>query len=255
MTNLLGDTTVDAFLGGALSIEQPAQGYRAATDPVLLAAAVPAHAGQSVLELGCGVGTASLCLGSRVPNLKLIGVEVQDGYAELARANALRNGIEIQVVTADLAGLPDDLRAQSFNHVMFNPPFFDRSTGSAAQDPGRETGLGEGTPLAVWMEVAARRILSGGTLTIIQKAARLPDLLTCLPATMGSVTIWPLTKSPKDAPGRVILTAIKGGRAAFKLAPAQTIHMPESGVSGRRAYTPTVDAILRDGISWPWVTH
>ena len=37
--------TRDGFLGGRLAILQPRDGYRAATDPVLLAAAVPARAG------------------------------------------------------------------------------------------------------------------------------------------------------------------------------------------------------------------
>ncbi|MBL4768768.1 MAG: methyltransferase, partial [Rhodobacteraceae bacterium] len=45
---------------------QPRKGYRAGIDPMLLAASVPAHAGQSVLELGCGAGAAILCLATRV---------------------------------------------------------------------------------------------------------------------------------------------------------------------------------------------
>ncbi|WP_348656358.1 methyltransferase, partial [uncultured Sulfitobacter sp.] len=69
--------TRDAFLGGKLHLWQPRKGYRAGVDPVLLAATVPAQAGQRVLELGCGVGAVSLCLGARVPGLQLTGVEIQ----------------------------------------------------------------------------------------------------------------------------------------------------------------------------------
>ena len=61
----------DKFLCGRLRLLQPLQGYRAATDPVLLAAACPAEPGQSVLDLGCGAGAAALCLGARVPGLTL----------------------------------------------------------------------------------------------------------------------------------------------------------------------------------------
>ena len=55
------DLTDDGFLDGRLRILQPKAGYRAATDPVLLAAFAPAEPGQSVVELGCGTGVASLC--------------------------------------------------------------------------------------------------------------------------------------------------------------------------------------------------
>jgi tRNA1Val (adenine37-N6)-methyltransferase len=56
------DLSDDKFLMGRLRLLQPLRGYRAATDPVLLAAACPATPGQSVLDLGCGAGAAALCL-------------------------------------------------------------------------------------------------------------------------------------------------------------------------------------------------
>ena len=87
------DLTDDAFLSGRLQLLQPRKGYRAATDPVLLAACVPAKAGQSVLDLGCGAGTASLCLAIRVPGLRHAGLELQPDYADLARQNASPLGV------------------------------------------------------------------------------------------------------------------------------------------------------------------
>ncbi len=41
------DLTDDAFLGGRLQLWQPISGYRAATDPVLLAASVAFVAGSA----------------------------------------------------------------------------------------------------------------------------------------------------------------------------------------------------------------
>jgi tRNA1Val (adenine37-N6)-methyltransferase len=51
----MDDLTRDAFLCGKLHLWQPRTGFRAATDPVLLAAACPAQPGDSVLDLGTGV--------------------------------------------------------------------------------------------------------------------------------------------------------------------------------------------------------
>jgi tRNA1Val (adenine37-N6)-methyltransferase len=83
------DLTHDAFLCGKLHLWQPRRGYRAATDPVLLAAACPAQPGQSVLDMGCGVGAAALCLGARVPDLRLYGLELQSGRYAAGLAHRL----------------------------------------------------------------------------------------------------------------------------------------------------------------------
>ena len=135
--------TEDGFLGGRLRIRQPKRGYRAGMDPVLLAAAVEARAGERALELGCGVGVALLCLLHRVPGLHGTGVERQGDLAALAEVNARANGAAARIVTADVAALPAALKVESFDHVLMNPPFFERHAGSAAADAGREAGRGE----------------------------------------------------------------------------------------------------------------
>lgn len=244
--------TCDLFLGGRLRICQPESGYRAGVDPVLLAAAVPAAPGHSVLELGCGVGVASLCLGSRVANLRLTGVDLQPDYAALARRNAAANGIALDVVTADLAALPTDVTAQSFDHVIANPPYFQRTRGTAATEAGRETALGEGTPLAAWMETATRRLAPGGWLSVIQRAERLPDLLKALSDRLGSAEVLPLAPREGRAAKLVILRARKGGRAAFRLHAPLVLHEGPHHVRDGDSYTPIVSAILRQGAALPW---
>ena len=129
------DLTHDAFLGGKVHLWQPRKGYRAATDPVLLAAACPAKTGQTVLELGCGVGTASLCLRSRV-DVRLSAIELQPAYADLARRNATEANYEMEVIDADLSQLPTDIRTRSFDHVILNPPYY--GPGTASPDSGRD---------------------------------------------------------------------------------------------------------------------
>ena len=89
-----GAESQDALLGGRVRLYQPTRGYRAAIDPVLLAAAVPATAGSRVLDLGCGVGAAALCLLARVPEARVTGLELQPELAELAERNARLNGRE-----------------------------------------------------------------------------------------------------------------------------------------------------------------
>ena len=87
------ETTLDGLLNKRLLVEQPSEGFRIAVDTVLLAAAVPARAGQHVLDFGCGVGGAMLALACRVPGIKVTGVEIQDELVRLCEGNIERNNL------------------------------------------------------------------------------------------------------------------------------------------------------------------
>ncbi|MGR3509591.1 MAG: tRNA1(Val) (adenine(37)-N6)-methyltransferase [Sulfitobacter sp.] len=238
-----GDLTHDAFLGGKLYLWQPRKGYRAGVDPVLLAATVPASPGQRVLELGCGVGAASLCLGTRIAGLRLTGVELQPAYADLAR----RNSPEFEVVVADLADMPLALRERQFDHVLANPPYFDRDASVAAKNRGRETALGEQTPLETWVKMAARRLAPKGQAHFIHRAERLPDLIRALPKDMGSIEVLPIAPRVGRLAELVILRARKNGRAAFRLNPPLVMHQGPVHVSDGDSFVSKVRAVLRDG--------
>ena len=226
------------FLGGQVRLWQPKDGYRAGVDPVLLAASVPARPGQRVLELGCGAGQILMCLGTRVPGLQLTGVELQPSYAALARRNASENDIQVEVHEADLSGLPQDLRQQQFDHVIANPPYYARGAHSSASDPGRATALGEQTPLAIWFEVAAKRLAPQGYLNMIQRIDRLPEMLIACNGRLGSIEVLPLAARVGRAPELLILRARKSGRAAFRLHAPLILHEGERHETDGESYRP-----------------
>jgi tRNA1(Val) A37 N6-methylase TrmN6 len=241
------DLTHDALLGGRVRLWQPRSGYRAATDPVLLAAAVPARAGQRVLDLGCGAGAAALCLAARVPGLALSGLELQPAYAALARRNAAEAGVPLCVVEGDLAAMPAELAAGSFHHVIANPPWFRPGGGPAAQDPGRETAQREATPLGLWVEAGVRRLAPGGWLSVIHLADRLPHLLAALDGRMGSVEVKPLAPRAGRPAGRILLRARKGGAAPFRLHAPLILHEGPAHDGDRDSFAAAALAVLRDG--------
>lgn len=246
------DLTLDAFLGGRLALWQPTAGYRAGIDPVLLAASVPARPGQSVLDLGCGAGAAALCLDARVKGLTLAGVELQPAYADLARRNAAAAGADFEVVTGDLAALPAPIRARSFDHVLANPPYFDEGAHSDPVDKGRAVARSEVTPLAEWVETAAKRLAPRGYLHLIHRAERLPDLLTSAQRHLGSLEVLPLSARAGRAPELMILRARKSGRAAFRLHHPIILHSGERHIRDGESYTPGIVAVLRDGAALTW---
>ncbi|WP_108860732.1 tRNA1(Val) (adenine(37)-N6)-methyltransferase [Ruegeria sp. Alg231-54] len=251
--NLFSDSelTQNDFLGGRVRLLQPRAGYRAGVDPVLLAAAVPATRGHTVLELGCGAGAAILCLLARVPGLQAVGVELQASYAELARRNAAENAAPLEVVEADLSALPATLKQRQFDHVIANPPYYRAGAHSPADDPGRRIALGEQTPLETWVECAAKRLAPRGYLHMIKKANRLPDMLMACEGRLGSVEILPLAARAGRKAELVILRARKGGRADFKLHAPVVLHDGDRHERDGESYTPQVSDVLRKGTSLP----
>lgn len=241
------DLTTDAFLGGRLRLRQPRHEYRAGVDPVLLAAAIPARAGDSVLDLGCGAGAAALCLATRVPGVKVTGLEVQPPYAALAVENARLNDLALEVVTGDLSDMPATLRSRQFAHVMANPPYFDRTESLAARDAGRETAMGERMPLATWVTAAAKRAAPKGTVTFIQRAERLPALLEAASGRLGSLEVLPLIPRRGRLARLVVVRGRKGGRGAFRLHDGWLLHEGRVHPGDHEHYTQASRAVLREG--------
>lgn len=237
--------SLDKFLCGRLRLFQPIQGYRAATDPVLLAAACPAKANEWVLDLGCGVGAAALCLGSRIPPLQLVGLELQPDYAELARRNAQLNGIEMEVHEGDLTHMPKVIR-RDFDHVIANPPYYPAG-GSPSPVAGRARAMQVMTPLADWVGAASRRLRPNGWMTMICGTDGLPEVLSSLGTKLGSVSVLPLAAREGRAALRVIVQARKGGRGAFRLLSPFVIHEGLAHDGDRESYTVAANAVLRDG--------
>ncbi len=238
------DLTCDGFLGGRLHLWQPKAGYRAATDPVLLAAFVSATAGQSVLDLGCGAGAAILCLMKRV-DIRGYGIEIQGGYAELARRNAVENGLELTVFEGDVDSLPVALRALEFDHVIANPPFYPRESHTGPRDGGRDLAH-RGDGLAGWIDTGLRRLRGGGTLHLVHRAEALAEILAALGDRVGAVRILPIAAREGRAAGRVLVSAKKGSKSALELLTPLVLHAGEAHGSDGEDFTARARGILRD---------
>lgn len=237
-------TTTDALLGGRLTIRQPAQGYRVAIDPVLLAAAVDAHAGEQVLDLGAGVGAAALCLAARVEGVAVVGVELQAALVDLAVANIADNRLQsrVRAVCGDITRLAPALAIETFDHVMANPPFEVAGTGTRSEDASKDAANVEGeAELAEWIQAAFRYVKPRGSVTFVHRADRLPAVLEAFARHGGGTTVFPLWPRARVDAKRVLVQALKGSRAPARLAAGLFLH----GEGG--AYTAAAEAVLRDG--------
>jgi tRNA1(Val) A37 N6-methylase TrmN6 len=223
MTDPAGEFTEDAFLGGRLRLRQPKSGHRAGHDAMLLAAATSARSGDRVVDFGAGIGAAGLAVARRVAGIELVLVEIDEALAELARGNAASNAIPADVIVLDITSAADAFAASglppdSVDVVLMNPPFNDPVRHRASPDKAREIAhVATAATLGTWIHAARRILQSGGVLTLIWRADGLAEVLAALDRGFGNLAILPVHGDAKKPAIRVLVRAVKGGKAPTQM--------------------------------------
>ena len=213
----------------------------------MLAAAVPARPGDTVLELGCGSGAAFLCLLARCPSLRVTAVERQPVLAALAENNVATNGHagRVQVRAGDIAAPATMAGLSGLDHAMANPPWW--PDGTAPPDPGRAaaTHLSGGVGLDTWVGVLASPLRHGGSATVIVPATLLEQALSAMKAAgLGGLVVYPLWPRAGTEAKRLILSGRRGSRGLTRVLPGLVLH------DGPR-WTAAAEAVLRDAGALP----
>lgn len=235
------ETTRTGLLGGRVTCVQPSSGYRAAIDAVLLAASVPAAAGEHVLDIGTGVGSAALCLASRVDGLTLSGMDLQPQLIKLATQGAALSQLAgcVNFETGDLLSPPKGITRHKYDHVMANPPYVEAGTGTVPDDQIKRISTIEGkAKFADWVKMAANTLKTKGTVTFIHRADRLDGLLADLTRRFGGICVYPLWPKAGEPARRIILQATLGSAAPVAILPGLVLHSPDG------SYTPQTQQIL-----------
>ncbi|MBP9752391.1 MAG: methyltransferase [Proteobacteria bacterium] len=233
--------TEDSLLDGRVRFFQPKDGFRVAMDSVFLSAAVQAEPNQTVLDVGAGVGAASLCLATRLPYIRVIGVELQREYVRLSFDNAKINNLNhrVEVLQGDLLRPPPRLAASTYDHVMANPPYHGADH-HASPNNSKATANHEGTVgLEQWIKFCLLMAKPKGMITLVHKMDRLDEVLYYSYGKMGCIRIFPLWAGDKKEAKRFILQGIKAVQGPTHLLPGMILHKSD----GR--YTDDAEDVLR----------
>jgi len=232
-------TSEGRLLGGRLSYLQPVSGFRSGIEPVLLAAATPAQAGERVLEAGTGAGAALLCLNARIAGIRTVGIELDEATARLATTNAETNGFAaMEIVTGSMEAI---VPRPDFHHAIANPPYHPPG-GPPSPDIARETAKRASPGLIEsWVVRLAAHLRDRGTLTLIVPAGLIPDCLTAMTeARCACTVIFPLWPMAGRAAKLVMIRGIKNSRTPMRLVSGLLLHQPDG------AFSEAVQAVLRD---------
>ena len=254
-------------LGRKVRLLQPEKGFRTSLDSVMAAAACPVKNGQSVLDMGCGVGAVAFCILHRVPDAHVTGVDIQEDYVDLARKNIALNKPQPSsrrkpgscVATEEDPGFrrDDDARADficsdirdytaetRFDHIVCNPPFLEAGHYTPSPQEGLAKARGhddEGIDVKDWIDAGFRNLRSGGSLTMIHRADSVDRIIQALGRRFGAVEIIPLWPHAGEAAKRAIVRAVKDRKTPAVIHAGIVLHKSDG------TYTPEADKILRDG--------
>ena len=240
--NLALEAVETTLLGGRVRVRQPARGYRAGMDAALLAATVAPKPGDRLIEAGCGVGGVLLQLTARNPDLDVTGLERDPFAFELARHNLIDNQVNdrARVIHGDVSKGFRALDLPLFDWAITNPPYFDDpGTIRAPADEKRGAWIAD-HGLKAWTHFLLKSVKENGRIVMIHRADRLDDILSLLAPKAGSFSIRPVHSFADEPAKRVIVQAIKTGKAPLRLLPPLILH-PRSGPK----HTPEAEAILR----------
>lgn len=198
-------------------IVQDTDDYGFSQDSVILANLANIGKNDVVLDIGCGTGILSTLAIVKKGVKSAVGIDVQKHACDLARKSVQINGLQdkLQIIDGDVRDIKNLVKAESFDAVLCNPPYFRSGASENAKGVSRTE---SGADIADFVKGAAWALRFGGDLYIVYKADRLLSLFTALAncnlAPKEMTVVFPKLSKGVDV---VIVKARKGAKEGLKI--------------------------------------
>lgn len=220
-------------------------GFRYGTDSVLLAGFVRASKKERLLDLGTGTGVIAMLASART-GARIDGIELQPEQAEMAARSFEMNGLEAEIVCADMRTF---VPPRLYDGAVCNPPYYPAEHGRVSQK-GQSGFEGAAThelylSFDEMARAASRMIKYGGRFFMCCPSERLSEAFCSLTRERLEPKRLRLVSScPGKAPYLALIEAKKAAAPGLRIEP-DLVLTNEDG-----AYTAEADEIYhrdRDG--------
>lgn len=204
-----------------LKIIQKQKGFRFGVDAVLLADFAKVKKRERVMDFCTGTGIVPLLLFGKTEAGEILGLELQEEFAEMAQRSMALNRIEdhVSIHQGDLKN-QDLLKSLGhFDVVTVNPPYKKRNSGIVNEEDALTIARHEVTLTLEDVVKSARRVLKDqGRLYLIHRPERLADIITHMRAYRIEPKrirmVYPNTKKP---PTMVLIEGVRDGGEFLKV--------------------------------------
>lgn len=205
---------IDDLQYKGLKIIQNKDGFCFGIDAVLLANfAKNMKRKNIVVDLCTGTGIVAILLAGKTDAKKIIGIEIQEESAEMAKRSVELNSLQdrVEIINQDLKKLKSLIEAGSVDTVTVNPPYM--KAGSAIVNDANKMSIARHEVCCTLDDVikeSARILKTNGEFFMVHKPERLVDIF----CTMRKYKIEPkrirFVHPSADKPANIVL--IEGSR-------------------------------------------
>ena len=205
-----------------LKIIQNKEGFCFGIDSVLLSDFVKNIKNNSlVLDLGTGTGIIPILLCGKTNLKKVIGVEVQEKIAEMAKRSIKLNNLEarFQVINENILNLKNIYQNQTFDVVVTNPPYKKKNSGIINENKEKLISRHEiEADLADFIKVSKDLLKDKGEFYMIHRPERLVDILSIMRKEKLEPKVLRMVYSNKNKePKLVLIKGIKNAKPFLKV--------------------------------------
>lgn len=219
---------IDDLLSPSFKIIQHDRYFRFSIDAVLLAHFTSVKAGELVVDLGTGTGVIPLLLAGRQRLMQVIGIEIQNILADMAKRSVEMNNLTecIDIKEMDLKIAAQQLGYEIADVVTANPPY--------RAERGGEKNISEPVAMARHeicctlqdvIKTAGDLLKYRGRFYMVHLAERLSDIMATAKQFGLEPKILRMVHSFVSEPAKLVLIQmVKGARPSLRVMPPLIIY-------------------------------